>query len=1222
MSSSEESKSRSDKEKKKSKHQKKHEQSSKKRNDDELDERTLAYEEKEQRIHILEIPDTYLGTAKKIKKDDWVYDKETDSIIKKEIRTPAAMKGLFKEPLNNCTDNVLRTRSLKNSKYECTEIVVNAKGKRFKFWNDGKPIPASRNDKGKYIAEMIFGTLLSGSSYNEAREGGGRNGYGIKLDNVWSKKFKVTHLDPETKRMVKIQWIDNMSKLESIEIDENVKGDSYVEVDIDLDIERLSYEEFDEDAISLFEKYVIDAAGTSQVPIKFNKKVYNIPSFKDYAKYYHKTEKTWSFKIKGDGVKMNIVVVDTPENGKHIAFTNCVYNMNGGRHVESASKMISDSILNYVKSTFKESDLKGIRLSKKDILPNVSIFVDCKMLNPEFDSQSKYSLDTEMPKLKFTDEKEPTFKGWDLIKQIQKAIDWKKYQKLTKTDAKRTDGGDIKRGVDANNAGKKPEDCILMCVEGNSASGYAETAIQYINGGRDNVGIKFFKGKILNTYDKSLLKIAKNPEIKEFKKMMGLREGEDYTTEKGKKTLRYHKILIMTDADHDGTHIKGLLIVYIMVFFPSLIKEGIVEYLRTPYAIYDNTVKIYSELELKNFINNSKNFNKNKLRYLKGLGGSDEEDVRTDFIKPKIIQLCFDKKGPDSISFAFDKKKADDRKRFMAKFSVKEINPKLKKQTITEFIKEELPEFFLYSLLRAIPKIGDGLKDSERRIVYLGLQQPQGHLIKTAQLASKVAEKTHYHHGEKNLGITATSIAAEYVGSPNYNILKGKGQFGSRDMGGKNAGDPRYTSVYLPPHVKNFFPKEFEICWEMEETDGEQTLPKVLYSVVPLWAVNGVRGIAVGFASYMPPGKLEDIIDWYYNRIAGKPTVEPTPWFHGFKGKVKIIDKTVKADHSVEKVAKKNKKLQTKSKDSSDSKSDSSSSSETESDKDDDSKEEVIVKKTQGLKVFDFFEVDPSVQKSYPRRTLQTFGVIEKKDKNTIILRELPVERWTDNYRLWLQEQKKEGNIKSFKTRSIKDNINFEIKGSIFRKRKTLKLVSNFGLNNMILLDDHFHPRHFPSVQIALEYWYEYMLKIYKIRKELQLKEIQNKIDIVTHTYRFVKLIVEKKLDPSKYNDEEEDEFVEICRKGKVDVKLKRDPPTSSHTRKGLEKLANERDSRQFEYDTLENTKIETLWKNDLDRFCKSWETFKKKETSNKKKITKDSKKAQEENEKSLEKED
>jgi DNA topoisomerase-2 len=184
----------------------------------------------------------------------------------------------------------------------------------------------------------------------------------------------------------------------------------------------------------------------------------------------------------------------------------------------------------------------------------------------------------------------------------------------------------------------------------------------------------------------------------------------------------------------------------------------------------------------------------------------------------------------------------------------------------------------------------DGLKPSQRKILYGCFKRSLYSEIRVAQLAGYVSEHAAYHHGEASLNQTITNMAQIFVGANNINLLAPIGQFGSRLMGGKDAASPRYIHTHLEPVVGTIFRKEDVAILNYSMDDGEPVEPETYLPVVPLLAINGSVGIGTGFSTDIPPhnprevvAMLNERLNGTYDTLAGK-TLDP--WWIGFRGKV------------------------------------------------------------------------------------------------------------------------------------------------------------------------------------------------------------------------------------------------------------------------------------------------------------------------------------------------
>jgi DNA topoisomerase-2 len=272
---------------------------------------------------------------------------------------------------------------------------------------------------------------------------------------------------------------------------------------------------------------------------------------------------------------------------------------------------------------------------------------------------------------------------------------------------------------DANNAGtKNSQDCTLILTEGDSAKTLAVAGFGVV--GRDNYGVFPLRGKLLNVREAAHKQIVANEEITAIKQILGLQHDKVYTST---KELRYGHLMIMADQDHDGSHIKGLVINFIHHFWPSLLKvPGFLMQFITPI------VKATKGREVKTFYNmveyekwkeetNTKGW---YIKYYKGLGTSMPEDARKYFENLDMHEKEFKYQSPEddqSIVLAFAKNKADARKDWLRNYVPgTHIDAKVKKVTYEDFINKELILFSMADCVRSIPNVVDGFKPGQRKV--------------------------------------------------------------------------------------------------------------------------------------------------------------------------------------------------------------------------------------------------------------------------------------------------------------------------------------------------------------------------------------------------------------------------------------------------------------------------------------------------------------------------
>ena len=215
--------------------------------------------------------------------------------------------------------------------------------------------------------------------------------------------------------------------------------------------------------------------------------------------------------------------------------------------------------------------------------------------------------------------------------------------------------------------------------------------------------------------------------------------------------MRYGKVLFMTDQDLDGSHIKGLGINMFQSEWRSLSKiENFIGFMNTPILKAkkgSQTIVFYNDGEYDEWkeANDTKGWN---VKYYKGLGTSTGKEFREYFAKKKIVWFSHNGTTSDNtIDMVFNKKRSDDRKTWLGNYDRKSfVDTNLPTIPYEDFINKELIHFSKYDCERSIPNVMDGLKISQRKILYSGFKKNLNSEIKVAQFTGYVSENSGYHH--------------------------------------------------------------------------------------------------------------------------------------------------------------------------------------------------------------------------------------------------------------------------------------------------------------------------------------------------------------------------------------------------------------------------------------------------------------------------------------------
>lgn len=200
--------------------------------------------------------------------------------------------------------------------------------------------------------------------------------------------------------------------------------------------------------------------------------------------------------------------------------------------------------------------------------------------------------------------------------------------------------------------------------------------------------------------------------------------------------------------------------------------------------------------------------------------------------------------------------------------------------TLTQFAHGPWREFSLYTIEgRAIPSMIDGFKPSQRFIMYSAFKNAQNRWLKVSSLAA-IAEYG-YHHGDAPAQETAQLMAADWCN--NQPCLLGDGNFGDRLV--NDASEPRYVFAQVHPMMDKIF-KDNDLC--PPNDDPEVSIPNFYLPIIPMVLVNGISGIATGYATDIPPYALADIKNLCLKYVQGKDIdkIDVTPTFYGFKGRI------------------------------------------------------------------------------------------------------------------------------------------------------------------------------------------------------------------------------------------------------------------------------------------------------------------------------------------------
>lgn len=841
--------------------------------------------------HVLLRPDTYIGSVSSEQRDVFVatnYDKISDVKIEhKNINYNSGFLKLFDEVITNASDYSINTGKV-------TYIKVDIGDDNISVENDGPGIPIVIHDKEKiHIPEMIFGHMLTGSNYDDSQErfGGGRNGLGVKLVNIYSKKLIIETADGN--KSYKQEFKNNLSRINKPIIRKSKKN--YVKVTYFPDFEKFKLDGITEDLKSVLVRRVLDiAAYNPSVKVYLNGKKTPINTFRDYMKLYVNDNDNLYYDKINDEWEIGILKSPT-DSFSQVSMVNGISTIIGGTHVNFISNQLVNSIKNTITKTNKDINIKPF-----DIKNRILLFVNCKIVNPVFDNQTKENLTSKLNGIT----KDINLNG-NLIKRLSKDDMFSDIIELSLLREKINLSKELNKVVnkrvridkllDANKAGTSESDkCYIMLTEGDSAKSFAVTGFSQT--GRDYYGAFPLRGKPLNVRDVSSSKIKGNEEIKNIIQILGLEFGKKY---KNTKSLRYGKVIILSDSDTDGYHIKGLLINLFDHFWPELLKMDFLYEFITPIlkVTKSNKDKFFYKLsDYNKWLSENNNGEGYKVKYYKGLGTSEPANIKMFFknIDKHLIKFNYneEEKTEDIIDLAFRKKRENDRKEWLLKYKPENIVDKFStKTTFLSFMDNEFIEFSMADNIRSIPSVMDGLKPSQRKILYTLFKVDKGNELNVGELFGLVKSNANYHHGPQSLEQGIIGMAQCYIGSNNLSLLEPIGGFGTRLSGGADCSAARYIHTKLRNITKNIFIPDDNNIIEYKNEDGKKVEPIYYVPIIPNILLNGAEGIGTGWSTFIPKFNINDLIIYVENKLKNKrKNIELHPYYNTFKGDITLDD--------------------------------------------------------------------------------------------------------------------------------------------------------------------------------------------------------------------------------------------------------------------------------------------------------------------------------------------
>ena len=1111
------------------------------------------YQQKTDKQHILDNPDTYIGSVEEVDSDLWILNSDENKIIEKNIKYIPGLFKLFDEGIVNCRDHVVRMQqAISTGQENCIpvsniDISISDDG-TITMFNDGNGIDVAQHPEHKiWIPEMIFGHLRTSTNYDKTEKKivGGKNGFGFKLVLIWSTHGTIETVDHIRGLKYCQEFNNNLDEICKPSITK-CKTKPYTKITFKPDYKRLGIDGLTPDLINLLKKRTYDVAAVTDknLKVKYNSNLIPIKNFSQYIDMYIGDKSTALRVYEENGDRWEYAVALTPTNEFiQVSFVNGIHTAKGGKHVEYILNQITRKMVEYIEKK------KKVKVNPNSIKEQLVLFIRCDIENPAFDSQTKDFMNT--PSSKFGSKCDVTDK---FIEKVAKMGIMDAACALTEVKenkaAKKTDGVKSKsiRGIpkltDANWAGTdKSKDCLIIFCEGDSAKAGIISGLS--SDDRNTIGVYPMKGKILNVRGETVKKISENKEITEIKKILGLETGKNYVSiEDVYKNLRYGRVLFMTDQDLDGSHIKGLGINLFQSEWPTLSEiPGFIGFMNTPIlkAKKGNVeLNFYNDGEYEEWkqVNDTKGW---KVKYYKGLGTSTGKEFKEYFENKKMVGFQYSgKDSGDAIDMVFNKKRADDRKDWLKLYD-RDAYLDTSKTNVSyeEFINRELIHFSKYDCDRSIPNLMDGLKISLRKILFAAFKKNLITEIKVAQFSGYVSEHSGYHHGEASLNAAIVGMAQNYLGSNNINLFMPNGQFGTRLQGGKDSASERYIFTQLNKITRSIFPLNDDNILTYLNDDGLSVEPVFYAPIIPMILVNGSKGIGTGFSTDIMSYNPLDIINYLKSKLTSSiPEINFIPYYEGFKGLISKI-----------------------------------------------SEGKFLIK-----------------------------GVYEKIGFDKIKVTELPVGYWTEDFKELLEEliepicgkdgKKISAVVKDYDDISKDTNVDFTItfaKGKLEELEnsicdygcngveKLLKLYTTNTTTNMHLFDAKDTLKKYDNISSIIDDYYDTRLTLYKTRKDYMIKTLKSELLLLSNKTKYIQENLDGTIDLRKKTKNLVIQMLEEKKYDKIDnddeYKYLTKMPMDSVTQENVDKLKKDTTNKELELITIKETTINQMWLIEIDNF-------------------------------------
>ena len=374
-----------------------------------------TYQSKTAIEHILDAPDTYVGSIDEDEIHNWNFKTGEEKVDYFNFRWVPALYKLFDEGIVNAKDHVTRMAQLikkrssdaggnsigvdgEMSAVTAIDVTVDAETGIITIMNNGNGIDVVKHpEKGLWIPEMIFGHLRTSTNYKKTEKKivGGKNGFGFKLVLIYSKWGKIETLDHTRGKKYVQEFRDNLSVIGKPKITTSKKGKPYTKVSFLPDYDRLGLEGLSEEMVNLFKRRTFDISAVTgkSVRVRFNGKAVSVKNFEQYVSLHLGGPRTTKRIYEAPHERWEYAVALSPfDEYRQVSLVNGVYTSKGGKHVEYITNQIVRGVSQYIEKK------KKVKVKASTIKEQLIVFVNSIIENPSFDSQVKDFMTTPVSK--------------------------------------------------------------------------------------------------------------------------------------------------------------------------------------------------------------------------------------------------------------------------------------------------------------------------------------------------------------------------------------------------------------------------------------------------------------------------------------------------------------------------------------------------------------------------------------------------------------------------------------------------------------------------------------------------------------------------------------------------------------------------------------------------------------------------------------------------------